>query len=255
LPKSEKVGDSLKVVELARGYTALLYRKAIPEEKISGVHAGEYFEPEFPYSKSAWDAVTDIESLSVTIEQGTKSPFRTLFRVDLECEYSEFSEKTVLEDSDLAQIAFLLQKTLHRSHNQIEQDQLRPARTGWKRPYAEPIDWDAVTPPDTDVLTPDPTQGDYYSWYEDDRPFTDQYSPAMFFGTFLSLKPFGHWDDMVIHLRYVSGIDGSRGSMVHSDLWLFEKHEEFRKVRIELINPRDYLERLKTQFRESYPQN
>ena len=253
MPKSEKTGDSVKEVELSRGYTALLYRKGIPQEKISGVHSGEYFEPEYPYSKSAWDAVTDIESLSVTIEQSTKSPFRTLFRVDLEYAYSEFSEKIVLEDSDLAQIAFLLQKSLHRSHFRIEQDQLRPKRTGWKRPYAGPIEWDTVTPSDTDVITPDPTQGDYYSWYEDDRPFTDQYSPAMFFGTFLSFKPFSHWDDMIIHIRYVSGIDGSRGSMIHSDLWLFENHEEFRKVRIELMNPKDYLERLKNQFRDSFP--
>lgn len=252
MSKSDNGPKSVKQVELSEAYTALLYRKGIPEEKISGVHAGEYFEPDFPYSKSAWDAVTDIESLSVTIEQGSENPVRTLFRVDLECEYDEFSEKVVLEDSDLAQIAFLLQKSLHRSHSQIKQDQLMPQKTGWKRPYNGPIEWDTVTPSDSDVLNPDLSQGDYYSWYEDERPFTDKYSPAMFFGSFLTFQPFSHWDEMVIHLRYVSGIDGSRGAMIHSDLWLFESHENFREVRIELINPKEYLERLEAQFAESF---
>jgi len=243
----------VRQVELSGNYTALLYRKAIPEEKISGVHAGELFERDFPYSKSAWDAVLSIESLSVTIEQSVVSPFRTLFRVNLECEHNEYSEKLVLEDSDLAQIAFLLQKTLHRSHSQIRQDQLNPGKTGWKRPYDGPIEWDTVEPADADVLTPDPAQGDYYSWFEDERPFTDKYSPAMFFGDFLTLKPFSHWDDMIIHLKYVSGVDGSRGSLIQSDLWLLENHEAFKEVRIELLNPRDYLGRLKTQFEEYSP--
>lgn len=252
MSRSDDDIKSVKQVELSEAYTTLLYRKGIPEEKISGVHAGEYFEPDFPYSKSAWDAVTDIESLSVTIQQAPESPIRTLFRVDLECEYDQFSEKVVMEDSDLAQIAFLLQKSLHRSHAQIKQDQLMPRKSGWKRPYNGPIEWDTVTPPDTDVLTPNPSQGDYYSWYEDERPFTDRYSPAMFFGTFLTFKPFSHWDDMVIHLRFVSGIDGSRGAMTYSDLWLYESHETFREVRIELINPTEYLKRLRAQFAEHF---
>ena len=240
-------------VDLSSKYAALLFWKEIEPEGPSGVYEGEYIEPTFQYSEAALSAIENIESLQVSIEQEATDNPRTLFRVSATCEIWDFEENGApFSTTDVAHLSFLLQKALHRSHWQMVQDQLEPKDHGWSRPYKGPVAWDEVTPSNEDIDLSSVQPGDHYDWWKDERPFWDRYEGDKSFDKFQTLTPFRHWDDMVIYLSYVSGVDGALGDWITKELWLYETHEKFKEVKFQLISPEKYVDRLSKQFSENF---
>jgi hypothetical protein len=253
MTKTDHSGDAPTAIELSSKYAALLYWKEIEPEGIVGKYSGNFFEPPFTYSESALSAISNIESLYVSIEQDESTPPSTLFRVSAICEIDDFDDKAApLTDTDLAQIAFLLQRALHRSHWQMTHDQLKPKEHGWSRPYDGPFAWDEVTPSNEKIALEEVRQGDVYDWWLDERPFWDRRKEEGHFEKFQSLHPFKHWDEMVIYISYVSGVDESLGKWITNEAYFYETHENFSEVNFHLVSPKKYIDRLRKQFDDNF---
>lgn len=250
-------------VELSPIYAERLYCGEIKPEGNSAFSKYEYPEPSFDYTENALEP--NRWTLNVSIEQDLATDSRTLFRVYANWMLTDEHENPViLTDAEIAQIVFLLQKTLHRSHWKIVEDQLGTTEHGWSGGYLNDN-------PELNLID-QVINGNQYDWWLDERPFCERKNIQFGMATnidserfqtlkrfslvqlekFQTFERFSHWNDMMISLEYYSGVDGSRGKPVTGELLLFETYENYSEVSIQLVEPVQYIQRLKRQFEENF---
>jgi hypothetical protein len=213
-------------------------------EEIYFRYVGELFSESIPsLDGAAWiqgenwfeldTSKIDFESSSVSFREIDKR-----IRIDVTA-YVATDDSAGMTTTDLAQIAYVIQKSLDRSQAQIAMDQrdmIRFARTVHPNyPY------------ETFRQTGDISRDWIVEGLLDNRPFRYH---ADRFEEFQRFPNFHHWDDICIEIVLEAPIDLAFGSSETKEIIYFETYEEFSRVNIKKVDPALYLERLENNYYE-----